>query len=168
MTFGEHIALYRGLAQMTQEELADASGIPQYRISRIEKDRTKARKEEVEGLKKALDISDEDLLCTVFDNTIERYLRDKHAIGRSSGITEDVMMRDLSLSERAIRKKIQHERQNGALICHEYKHRGYYIAQTASEKQRFIRSRMAVIRTLSRECKAFRDDLKSSGETPCA
>lgn len=168
MTFGEILKFYRQLLFMSQTELAAASGVEQYRISRLEAGRTSPTEDEIKQIGKALGVSIDELLCNNRGNTVERYLRDKLALGHENGIPEDVVMRDLNLTERALRKKIQRERIAGALISHNYDEHGYYIAVTVAEKKKFLRRHTAVICTLSRECKPFRDDLKANGETPCA
>ena len=168
MTFGEILKFYRQLSFISQTELSAASGIAQYRLSRLENNTSTPTEDEVKVLGKTLGVSIDELLYNNRGNTVERYLRDKLALGHENGVPEEVIMHDLNLTERALRKKIQRERIGGALICHNYDEHGYYIAVTATEKNKFLRRHMAVIRTLSRECKPFRDDLKANGETPCA
>ena len=161
------VKFYRTVYFLTQTELAQLCGMDQYRISRIEGGKSPSD-EEWRALAKAFGMSVAEMKGECPDNTIERYLRSRCAIGHLNGIPEERITKDLCITERQLRKLVQRERVGGALICHDHDDKGYYIAETTAEKQRFLRRRMAVIRSLSRECKAFRDDLKSSGESPCA
>lgn len=162
----EAIRFYRQLAFLSQNELAAATGIPQYRLSRIESGQSKPTEKEFKQLTEALDLSPADLQGGACTRVVESTLRERGAIGKPNGIDESELCRALNVNERALRKLIQKERISGALICNNYGG-GYYIAATAREKQQFIKSRMAVVKTLSRECKPFRDSLKASGESPC-
>ncbi len=161
------IKFYRTVYFYTQQELSTLTGIDQYRISRLEGG-AQPTKEELAAIAKAFGMSTQEMCGTESGNTVERYLRARGAVGHLNGIPEGDVLIDLGISERVLRKKVQRERCGGALICNEYDEHGYFIADTAEEKQRFLRRHMSVIRTLSRECKAFRDDLKASGETPRA
>lgn len=161
------IKFYRTVHFYTQEDLAKLTGLDQYRISRLEGGK-QPNDEEWQALAKAFGLTVKELRGDAMDKPVERYLREKGAVGHLNGIKEGDVVMAFGVTERVLRKKIQQERMGGALICNEYDEHGYYIAATAEEKQRFLRRHMAVIRTLSRECKAFRDDLKASGETPRA
>lgn len=161
------IKFYRTIYFYTQADLAKITGIDQYRISRIEGG-ADPTEEEWKALAKGFGMTRSELQGAPCGNTVERYLRSHLAVGHLNGVPEADILRDLDISERVLRKKVQQERVNGALICNEYDEHGYYIADTAEEKQRFLRRHMSVIRTLSRECKAFRDDLKAHGEVPIA
>ena len=161
------VRFYRTIYFYTQKELADLSGIPQYRISRIE-DGKEPTEEEWNAIAKAFGMTAAELRGAPCQNTVERYLRSRAAVGHLNGAPESEIISDLGVTERVLRKMVQRERVAGALICHDYDEHGYYIASNAAEKQRFIHRHMAVIRSLSRECKAFRDDLKENGDTPCA
>lgn len=161
------VRFYRTIYFYSQTELSRLSGVPQWRLSRIE-DGGKATEDEWKAIAKAFGMTDTELRGVPCTNTVERYLRSRAAVGHMNGIDESEIMNDLKVTERVLRKMVQRERVNGALICHDYDEHGYYIASNAAEKQRFIHRHMAVIRSLSRECKAFRDDLKENGDTPCA
>ena len=161
------VKFYRTIHFLSVEDLAKISGVPFYRIVAIE-DGSKAKDEEYKAIAKAFGMSVNEMLGSSVGNTVERYLRSRLAVGHLNGVPEADVLKDLGLSERQLRKRVQQERIGGALICNEYDEHGYYIADTAEEKQRFLRRHMGVIRTLSRECKAFRDDLKASGEIPRA
>ena len=162
------VKFYRTIYFYTQKELADLSGIPQWRLSRFEEGRVDPTEEEWKAIAKAFGMKETELRGIPCTNTVERYLRSRAAVGHMNGIDESEIIADLGVTERVLRKMVQQERVAGALICHDYDEHGYYIASNAAEKQRFIHRHMAVIRSLSRECKAFRDDLKENGETPCA
>ncbi len=161
------IKFYRTVHFFTQTDLSKLSGIDQYRISRIEAGAVPTE-EEWQALAKAFCMKVQELRGEPCSNAVECYLRSRGAIGHLNGVKEGDLLMDFAISERVLRKMVQKERMGGALICNEYDEHGYYLAATAEEKQRFLRRHMAVIRTLSRECKAFRDDLKASGETPRA
>lgn len=161
------IKFYRTVYFYTQQELADLAGLDQYRISRIESGATPTE-EEWQALAKGFGMKVQELRGEPCSNAVERYLRARGAVGHLNGVREGDILLDFGISERVLRKRVQQERVNGALICNEYDEHGYYIAATAEEKQRFLRRHMSVIRTLSRECKAFRDDLKANGEQPRA
>ena len=161
------IKFYRTVHFFTQQDLATLAGIDQYRISRLESGK-QPTEEEWQALAKAFGMTVAELRGDAGGNEIERYLRHRGAVGHLNGVAECDILTDLCISERVLRKKVQRERISGSLICNEYDAHGYYLADTADEKQRFLRRHMAVIRTLSRECKAFRDDLKASGEIPRA
>lgn len=161
------IKFYRTVHFFTQTDLSKLSGIDQYRISRLESGK-QPTEDEWNALAKAFGVTVSELRGDPCDNKIENYLRSHGAVGHLNGIKEGDLLMSFAISERVLRKMVQRERTKGALICNEYDEHGYYLAATAEEKQRFLRRHMAVIRTLSRECKAFRDDLKASGEHPCA
>lgn len=162
------VKFYRTIYFYSQKDLVKRSGIPQYRLSRIEAGTAQPTEDEWKAIAEALDMKVSELRGSPCTNTVERYLRSRAAVGHVNGIEEAEILRDLNITERALRKMIQGERIAGALICNEYDERGYYIASTEDEKQRFIHRHMAMIRSLSRECKAFREDLKENGCTPCA
>lgn len=161
------IKFYRTVHFFTQTDLSKLTGIDQYRISRIEAG-TAPTDDEWQALAKGFGMTVAELRGTYCGNEIESYLLSRRALGHLNGIPEGNILMDLGINERKLRKMVQRERMGGALICNEYDVHGYYLAATADEKQRFLRRHMAVIRTLSRECKAFRDDLKASGEIPRA
>ena len=161
------IKFYRTIHFFTQTDLSKLSGIDQYRISRIEAGAAPTD-DEWQALAKGFGMTVAELRGTYCGNEIESYLLSHRALGHLNGIPEGNILMDLGINERKLRKMVQRERMGGALICNEYDVHGYDLAATADEKQRFLRRHMAVIRTLSRECKAFRDDLKASGVSPLA
>ena len=162
------VKFYRTISFLTQDEMSALTGIEQYRLSRIEAGKTQATEGELRALAKVFGVTVRELNGEPCVNAVEQYLRMRGAVGHMHGISEDKILADLGVSERRLRKMVQTERMGGALICHDYDECGYYIAATTEEKQRFLKRHMNTIRTLSRECKAFRDDLKANGEMPCA
>lgn len=160
------VKFYRTIYFYTQKELADLSGLDQYRISRIEGG-ADATDEEWQALADAFGMTAAEMRGAPCSNTVERYLRSRGAVGHANGIPEAEILRDLGITERHLRSLIQKERiNNQTLICHDYDEKGYYIAATGREMQRFLNRHMGTIRTLSRECKAFRDELKAHNEAP--
>lgn len=157
------IRFYRTLHFLTQTELAERSGLDQYRISRIEAG-AEPTDEEWDALAEAFEMPTDKLRGQPCSDTVERYLRSRGAIGHVNGIPESDILRDLNVTERALRKLIQKERTNNkALICHDYDEKGYYIAATEREMKRFLKRHMGMICALSRECKAFREGLRDLG-----
>lgn len=62
MTIGKVIRMYREMRRMTQDELAEKSGITQSYISRLERDKAQATIEDIKALAKAMGLSPIDLI----------------------------------------------------------------------------------------------------------
>lgn len=162
-----NIKFYRDLAFLTQKEAAKGIGIPQYRLSRLENGE-KPTQEELKKLSDFFDVSPTLLYDEIAGTPIMNYLQFENAVGHLFAVKEEQIMQDLHLTDRALRKMIERERMAGCLICNEQDGKGYYIVSSPAEANRFIRKSMRMVRSLSRQCKQFRDYIKINGETPCA
>lgn len=162
-----NIRFYRHLSFLTQKDVAKQTGIPQYRLSVLENGETPTQ-EELKTLSDFFDVAPSLLYDSIAGTPIMNYLQFENAIGHMFAVKEEQIMEDMHLTDRALRKMIERERMAGCLICNEQDGKGYYIASSPAEANRFIRKSMRMVRSLSRQCKQFRDYIKINGETPVA
>lgn len=162
-----NIRFYRKLSFFTQKDVSKQTGIPQYRLSVLENGETPTQ-EELKTLSDFFDVAPSLLYDSIAGTPVMDALRNMNAIGHLFAVKEDDLAERMHLTERALRKMIERERMAGCLIGNDQDGKGYYIVSNTAEAQRFIHKSMRMVKSLSRQCKQFREYIKLNGETPCA